>query len=96
MSGKSCCVFSHRSKFRIICHEIAHHKFFNNFIIICILVSSVCLAFEDPTTDETLKHKLKEFDQVFTYIFTVEMAFKIVALGFVSTRTSYLKSSWNR
>ena len=84
MSGKSCFVFSHRSTIRIVCHEIAHHKYFNNFIIICILISSICLGMEDPTMEGTAKeHTLKQMDRVFTYIFTFEMTIKIVALGFV-------------
>ncbi|GMH73651.1 hypothetical protein TrRE_jg10895 [Triparma retinervis] len=96
LSGKALFVFGHANHFRVFCHEFAHHKYFNNFIILSILTSSICLAFESPTMTDGLKYTLKALDKVFTYIFTLEMALKVVALGFYWTKFAYLKDSWNR
>ena len=96
ISGKSCFVFGHTNRFRVVCHEVCHHHHFNNFIILCIVVSSLCLAFEDPTTKESTLTTLKRMDKIFTYIFTAEMIIKIIALGFFTTKHAYLRSSWNK
>ncbi len=31
-----------------MCHYICNHSYFNNVVLVCILVSSVMLAAEDP------------------------------------------------
>ncbi|GMI12884.1 hypothetical protein TrLO_g3687 [Triparma laevis f. longispina] len=94
--GTSLYCFPHHNKFRIICHEVAHHKYFNNFIILCIILSSTCLALENPDTDAKTMEVLKATDKIFTYVFTFEMTTKVIALGFVKTETAYLKISWNQ
>ncbi|GMH61830.1 hypothetical protein TrST_g1050 [Triparma strigata] len=94
--GTSLFCFAHHNRFRVICHELAHHRYFNSFIILCIIFSSGCLAVENPDTNESLMKFLKTIDRIFTYIFTAEMSIKIIALGFISTQTAYLKTSWNQ
>ncbi|KAF6775427.1 hypothetical protein AHF37_04395 [Paragonimus kellicotti] len=36
------------NSFRVACHEICNHSYFNNIVLVCILVSSAMLAAEDP------------------------------------------------
>jgi hypothetical protein len=64
--GVSLNLFSHSSTFRIICHEIAHHRVFNNFILLCIVASSVCLALETPDISPEEKDNLILIDHIFT------------------------------
>ena len=33
--------------------------------------------------------------QIFTYLFVLELVFKVIALGFVMDEGSYLRESWN-
>jgi len=96
ISGHSLKCLGHTNHFRIICHEFCHHRYFNNVILFSILISSACLAFEGPTMSADLKSDLLVLDRIFTYIFTVEMCLKVIALGFVNTRYAYLKDTWNR
>jgi hypothetical protein len=35
------------------------------------------------------------FDNIFLALYTVEMIFKILALGFICNKGSYLRDSWN-
>jgi len=95
--GRALGLFSSTNVFRIVCHEIAHHKVFNNFILLCIIMSSVTLAMETPTITDDDKATLVIIDRMFTYIFTFEMALKIVSLGLLGTGDSaYLRSPWYR
>lgn len=66
---------------------------FEYFIIACILLSTLLLAFDEPGTESDI---LKYSEYFFTAIFTMEMVFKIVAFGFLLTPTGYIKDSWNR
>eukprot|EP00036_Acanthoecidae_sp_10tr_P014734 CAMPEP_0206289576 /NCGR_PEP_ID=MMETSP0106_2-20121207/2185_1 /ASSEMBLY_ACC=CAM_ASM_000206 /TAXON_ID=81532 /ORGANISM="Acanthoeca-like sp., Strain 10tr" /LENGTH=1614 /DNA_ID=CAMNT_0053720129 /DNA_START=528 /DNA_END=5372 /DNA_ORIENTATION=- len=69
---------------------------FEGFILLCIIASSACLAAEDPVNDDAeINKNLEIADYVFTAIFTVEMLIKIVALGLVGHRGSYLRDGWN-
>ena len=58
---------------------------FDNFIILCILVSSTALVFESPVNDpEGLGSQIIErLDFLASVIFTVEAAVKIIATGFL-------------
>ncbi|VDL89701.1 unnamed protein product [Schistocephalus solidus] len=41
-------IFGPRNPFRRLCHYICNHPYFNNVVLVCILVSSAMLAAEDP------------------------------------------------
>ena len=49
----------------------------------------------DVDADQSANNKIKFIDDIFTYIFTAECLFKIIALGFIKHKHSYLKDSWN-
>ena len=69
------------------------HKWFDQFILGMIVLSSCLLAVDAPAeVDEgsRLKYWLDIFDAVFVGIFVVEAALKIVALG-----KRYFKNNWN-
>ena len=58
---------------------MVEHPLFENVILLCIFISSMLLAFEEPGMDgESTKAKnLLILDYVFTAIFTVEMIAKV-------------------
>ena len=69
------------------------HKWFDQFMLGMIVLSSCLLAVDAPAeVDEgsRLKYWLDIFDAVFVGIFVVEAALKIVALG-----KRYFKNNWN-
>lgn len=84
--------------FRIACHIISKHKYFEAFIITLILISTVCLALQTPLDDpnSNLTIVLTYIDYVFTGFFICEMFTKIFAYGFAFCgKDSYIRNSWN-
>ncbi|PWA26977.1 hypothetical protein CCH79_00019251 [Gambusia affinis] len=78
--------------FRKTCFTIVEHNYFETFIIFMILLSSGALAFEDIYIEQRriIKIILEYADQVFTYVFVVEMILKWVAYGF----KTYFTNAW--
>ncbi|XP_036420007.1 sodium channel protein type 4 subunit alpha B isoform X3 [Colossoma macropomum] len=77
---------------RKTCYAIVEHNYFETFIIFMILLSSGALAFEDIYIEQrrVIKIILEYADQVFTYVFVVEMLLKWVAYGF----KTYFTNAW--
>ncbi|XP_062246667.1 sodium channel protein type 4 subunit alpha B-like isoform X1 [Platichthys flesus] len=71
------------SNFRRVCFSIAQHKYFDAFIIFIILLSSAALVLEDVHLQQRqlVQMLLNRADQVFTFIFLLEMLLKWIALG---------------
>ncbi|XP_069384943.1 sodium channel protein type 4 subunit alpha B-like isoform X2 [Paralichthys olivaceus] len=80
------------SNFRRVCFSIAQHKYFDAFIIFIILLSSAALVLEDIHLQQRklVQMLLDKADQVFTFIFLLEMLLKWIALGF----RKYFTSVW--
>ncbi|XP_069021396.1 sodium channel protein type 4 subunit alpha B isoform X2 [Embiotoca jacksoni] len=80
------------SNLRRTCFCIVEHNYFETFIIFMILMSSGALAFEDIYMEQrrVIKTVLEYADQVFTYVFVVEMLLKWVAYGF----KTYFTNAW--
>ncbi|KAM8843860.1 sodium channel protein type 4 subunit alpha B isoform 2-T4 [Spinachia spinachia] len=80
------------SNIRRTCFFIVEHNYFETFIIFMILLSSGALAFEDIYLEQrrVIKTVLENADQVFTYVFVVEMILKWVAYGF----KTYFTNAW--
>ncbi|XP_053495552.1 sodium channel protein type 4 subunit alpha A [Ictalurus furcatus] len=77
---------------RRTCYTIVEHDYFETFIIFMILLSSGALAFDDIYIERrrVIKIILEYADQVFTYIFVIEMLLKWVAYGF----KTYFTNAW--
>ena len=89
-------VFSATNGFRVWCNNTRNHRFFDPFILICIAISSICLAIEDPLDLNSERNViLNYFDQVFLAVFGVEMLIKWVALGLVYHKGAYMRDIWN-
>ncbi|XP_007565048.1 sodium channel protein type 4 subunit alpha B-like [Poecilia formosa] len=71
---------------------IVESKYFKSFIIIMILLSSAVLAFEDIYIEQRrdIKIILDYADQVFNFVFVVEIIFKLVAYGC----KSFFSNAW--
>lgn len=71
---------------------------FDNFIITLILVNSIMLAvfdYEDRDALQPRNQLIETLGLIFTYIFTLEAVIKIIAMGFIMHRNSYLRDAWN-
>ena len=62
--------------------------------LIVILANTAVLAMEDPKAT-TQSPFLIMLDDVFLALYTIEMVFKIVGLGFICGPKTYLKDAWN-
>ncbi|XP_006770619.1 PREDICTED: sodium channel protein type 11 subunit alpha [Myotis davidii] len=95
----SCCAVNKRKSpwilwwnLRKTCYQIVKHSWFESFIIFVILLSSGALIFEDIHLGKQpkIQELLKCTDNIFTYIFILEMGLKWVAFGF----RKYFTSAW--
>lgn len=67
-------------------------------MLLTIIANCVVLALEEhlPHGDKTvLAQKLEKTEAYFLGIFCVEASLKIIALGFVMHKHSYLRNIWN-
>ena len=74
--------------------EIANNKNFENFILVMIILSSIVLAAEGPTGEEPSAF-MNVIDILFNIIFIGEALVKIIAMGFILPKKSYLRDNWN-
>nr|CAB3227402.1 voltage-dependent L-type calcium channel subunit alpha-1D-like [Phallusia mammillata] len=89
-------IFTPTNPFRVWCYDISSNNIFNHGIFICIMLSSVALACENPINSQSaLNEVLKYFDYVFTGIFAVEILLKMVANGVILHKGSFCRSSFN-
>ena len=97
---KSIYLFRRHSCFRRNVHFIQKHKWFDNFIMLLIALSSTKLALEsylvDLPEDNQLVMLSLELDFIFNYLFILECVLKILALGFAMDEGSYMRDSWNK
>jgi hypothetical protein len=91
-----CC--SRRNALRQGCRWLVGQSWFGNFVLLTILVSSICLALDTPRLDpdSTLKDVLHSLDRVFTAIFFTEMMLKVISFGFYFAKDAYIKNPWNQ
>ena len=74
---------------------------FDKFIILTILANSLLLAFTDyqirlePDYESERNALFVYFDTVFSIIFLIECVCKVIAMGFIWHKNSYLRDYWN-
>ena len=96
--GKSLMLFDVEHPVRKICHRIVDDKQFEMIIMVCIVLSSLSMAFESPAAleDKSFADALEAVDIVFTIVFLAEMLMKLVAYGlYMEDPDSYLRDPWN-
>ena len=74
-----------------ICYLIIKSKFFEAFILFIISWNTFMLCLDDPTNE----NQYNIFDEFFLIVYTIEMALKIFAKGFIFNSNSYLRNFWN-
>jgi hypothetical protein len=87
----------YNTRIRTISLQIIENKYFENSIILLILLSSITLAIDNPLLNphSQLSKALRVCDVLFTTIFTLEMALKMMALGFFSIESSVASNENN-
>jgi len=82
---------------RAFCRRLVAQKWFDNVILMCILISSLTLAVDNPLNDPNtaMSQWLVIIDWIMTVIFTIEMVLKIAGLGLWGHPEAYLANGWN-
>ena len=71
---------------------------FENFVIFVIFLNSVTLAirdYNDRDNESEYNLRLEHFGHAFTVVFTIEFLLKIISMGFIIHKNSYLRDAWN-
>ena len=89
-------VLSQTNKFRIFCLKLMNNKWFDRFILIMILLSTLRLILDTFFSGYIFVLIFDYVDAFFNAIFMLEAVVKICALGFVMDEGSYLRDNWNK
>lgn len=103
-------LFSNRSRFRYYCKKLVgsyntdqaeKRNFFNWFIMACVLVSTLMVILDEPSTRLTRKDTRQQevyntIETTLSIVFIVEVLIRIVADGLLLTPNAYLRNSWNQ
>eukprot|EP00929_Paragymnodinium_shiwhaense_P090912 TRINITY_DN50994_c0_g1_i1.p1 TRINITY_DN50994_c0_g1~~TRINITY_DN50994_c0_g1_i1.p1 ORF type:complete len:1913 (-),score=432.16 TRINITY_DN50994_c0_g1_i1:94-5832(-) len=104
--GYACFWLSKSNPIRILAMKVlefelemagSKYKVFDNIVLLCILLSSICMAVDSPLNDPEaqLTKILRGADYMFGLLFIFEMVVKLFALGIWWGEDAYLKSGWN-
>lgn len=91
-SDSSCIFFAVTNPLRKVCINLCLNPYFDYCILLVILANCVTLvlADSDPNNGWSVTTDIS-----FLVVFTVESALKIIAIGFLFGKNSYLKDPWN-
>ena len=76
---------------QLLCYVVQNHKYFDYFIILCILINTILMSLPYYKIDDTYADKLTLGINMLTVIYNVEALIKIVAKEY-----AYFSDSWNR
>lgn len=80
-------------KISFACKKIIKHPLFDNIVLLIIILNCLLLVFEDPT--KTISGSEAYLEQVLLAFYSAEMTLKIIGLGFICNKNSYLRDIWN-
>jgi hypothetical protein len=95
-SSNSLGIFSNKSALRKAAVRLATWKYFEWFITSQILLNSLLLGMKDFRDPNSWRSRLvDDTENYFTTIFVLEAVVKILAMGFIIGKGSYLRVPWN-
>lgn len=86
---------------RIFCVKVIVNRWFEHFIIICIIVNSLVLATKEFKDKYDVRYVSKRnnildyIDIFFSTVFLLECSLKVIAMGFIRHKKAYLRDPWN-
>ena len=93
-------MFKGDSRFRLAMIWLMEWKIFKFFVLVAVLINAVIMAIHsfkfriDTSMDEITS--LEDLSsKIFVSIFMIEFSVKVVAMGYVLQKNSYLRSGWN-
>ena len=98
LSNRSLFIFSKENFIRKFLIKIVLNKWFDRFIITTIILNTFILGIYDynENNPNTWRNDINTYSgPIFTSIFTLECAMKIIVYGFIFGKNTYLKDRWN-
>ena len=93
---RSLCCLTNKNKVRKWSVWLMQWRWFDNIIMALIVANSVCMgAFDYIDEDAPRNVLLNQLSDVFSILFTIEAVIKIIALGFIFGKNTYLRDAWN-
>ena len=89
-------LLSQTNKFRIFCMKLINNKWFERFIFLMIIFSSIRLVLDTFLNGYQFAQIFDYTDTFLNSIFLIEAIIKICALGFALDEGSYLTDHWNK
>ena len=68
-------------KSRAVLKSIIRFNLFDNFLTFCVLMNTIVMGMDSYDIDEKLASDLEYLNNIFTWIFIVEMCIKLLAIG---------------
>ncbi|XP_028849532.1 voltage-dependent L-type calcium channel subunit alpha-1D [Denticeps clupeoides] len=94
--GSSFFILGKKNCLRVACHNLIHHHYFTNLILVFIILSSISLAAEDPIRAHSFRNNMLGYaDYAFTSIFTVEIVLKMTVYGAFLHQGSFCRNAFN-
>ena len=86
--------FEKNNRIRIFCYKVITFKHFETVVMSVIFASSLTLAVATYFAESTAAFDV--IDDCYNIFFCIEMVLKIISLGFIVDKGSYLRDSWNQ
>eukprot|EP00755_Sulcionema_specki_P026896 Sspe_Gene.86705::Locus_57457_Transcript_2_3_Confidence_0.286_Length_6983::g.86705::m.86705 len=95
--GKSLRMLSVNNPVRWRCIQLIVHPLFDNTILVLILINAVFIGLDNPLEDNDSPMMKMAYitDIIFLAVFTGEVVVKVIAMGLVAGKGSYLRDAWN-
>ena len=90
--------FSSNNSIRKFLVRLIEKTWFDYSVLGVIMLNSLCLAlydYSDRDDESTMNKTITILGQIFTVLFLLEAISKILAMGFISHKNSYLRDPWN-
>jgi Ca2+-binding EF-hand superfamily protein len=96
-SDKAFNLFAKDDSLRSSCTTLSENQHFQRFVLFCIIVSSLCLAYEHPLDDpqSSKTQTLFAVDVLLTIIFFFEMCLAMIKKGLIQSAGCYLRNWWD-
>ncbi|GMF34116.1 unnamed protein product [Phytophthora fragariaefolia] len=95
--GKSLFMFAEHSNIRRVAGYISDHRYYESTVLVLIVISCFGAILDNPLADPTsgVVDFLNGLNGLLTAFFVLDIAIKIVKMGLILHRGSYLRSGWN-
>ena len=73
--------YNYVKKFRSFLKAFTRMSLFENFLTLCVLINTIVMAMDSYDIDAQTLNTLEFLNEIFTWIFIVEMTIKLMARG---------------